>query len=64
MYEYIYAMVKVKMSICNDKYVKIHRIYVLLREDTHKKSVILVVGPLGFYPPYSNGLVVHATFFF
>ena len=35
----------------------------LLREDTHKKSVSLVVGPLRFYPPYANGLVVHAPFF-
>ena len=35
-----------------------------VREDTHKKSVFLVVGPLRFYPPYTNGLVVHATFFF
>ena len=34
-----------------------------LREDTHKKSVFLVVGPLRFYPPYTNGLVVHAIFF-
>ena len=23
----------------------------------------LVVGPLRFYPPYTNGLVVNATFF-
>ena len=30
---------------------------------THK-SVFLVVGPLRFYPPYTNGLVVHANFFF
>ena len=31
-----------------------------LREDTHKKKVFfLVIGPLRFYPPYSNGLVVH-----
>ena len=35
-----------------------------LREDTHKKVFFLVVGPLWFYPPYTNGLVVHATFFF
>ena len=28
---------------------------------THKKSVFLVVGPLRFSPPYTNGLVVHAT---
>ena len=34
-----------------------------VREDTHKKSVFLVVGPIRFYPPYTNGLVVHATFF-
>ena len=33
-----------------------------LREDTHKKRVFLVVGPLRFYPPYTNGLVVHAIF--
>ena len=30
---------------------------------THKKNVFLVVGPLRFHPPYTNGLVVHATFF-
>ena len=31
-----------------------------IREDTHKKNVFfLVLGPLGFYPPYT-GLVVHA----
>ena len=36
-----------------------------VREDTHKKSVyFLVVVPLRFNPPYTNGLVVHATFFF
>ena len=30
---------------------------------THIKSVFfLVVGSLRFYPPYTNGLVVHATF--
>ena len=28
-----------------------------------KKKFFLVVGPLRFYPPYTNGLVVHATFF-
>ena len=37
--------------------------YVHFREDTHKKVFFLVVGPLRFYPPYTNGLVVHATFF-
>ena len=32
---------------------------------THiKKSVFLVIGPLRFYPAYTNGLVVHATLFF
>ena len=36
---------------------------VSLREDTHKKSFFLVVGPLRFYPPYTSGLVVHATFY-
>ena len=35
-----------------------------LREDTHKKVFFLVVGPIRFYPPYTNGLVVHATYFF
>ena len=30
-------------------------------EDTHKKVFFLVVGPLRGYPPYTNGLVVHAT---
>ena len=33
-----------------------------LREDTHKKVVFLVVGPRRFYPPNTNGLVVHATY--
>ena len=34
------------------------------REDTHKiKAFFLVVGPLRFNPPYTNDLVVHATFF-
>ena len=34
-----------------------------LREDTHKKRLFFsVVGPIRFYPPYTNGLVVHATF--
>ena len=32
-------------------------------KDTHKKMVFLVVGPLRFYPPYTNGLVVHTLFF-
>ena len=27
---------------------------------THIKKVFLVVGPLRFYPPYTNGLVVYA----
>ena len=34
-----------------------------VREDTHKKVFFLVVGPLRFYPPYTNGLLVYATFF-
>ena len=33
-----------------------------IREDI--KKVFLVVGPLRFYPPYTNGLVVHAKWFF
>ena len=36
----------------------------LLLGKTHiKKSVFLVFGPLRFYPPYTNGLVAHVTFF-
>ena len=31
------------------------------REDTHKINVFLVVGPLRFYPPFTNGLLVHAA---
>ena len=31
---------------------------------THKKSVFFVVVPLRFYPPYTNDLLVHATFFY
>ena len=34
-----------------------------IREDIQKKCIFLVVGPLRFYPPYTNGLVVQATFF-
>ena len=34
-----------------------------MRKDTHKKVFFLVVGPLRFNPPYTNGLEVHATFF-
>ena len=30
---------------------------------TWKKCLFLVVGPLRVYPLYTNGLVVHATFF-
>ena len=41
------------------------RKFIAIKEDTHKKKFFfLVVGPLRFYPPYTNGLVVHATFFF
>ena len=32
-----------------------------IREDTHKEVVFLVVGPLRFYPPFTNGFMVHAT---
>ena len=36
-----------------------------VREDTHiKKVFFLVVGPVRFYPHYTNGLVVHAIFDF
>ena len=35
---------------------------VCIREDTHKKNIFFLVGPLIFYPPYTNGLVVYATF--
>ena len=34
-----------------------------IREDTHKKGVFLVVGPLRFYLPYTNGLMVLPPFF-
>ena len=35
----------------------------MLNLETHiKKNFFLVVGPLRLYPPYTNGLVVHATF--
>ena len=51
-------------SSANMQNQKIQEMEDMLREDTHKKSVFLVVGPLRFYPPYTNGLVVNATFFF
>ena len=31
-----------------------------IREDTLKKRFFLVVDPVRFYPPYTNGLVVHS----
>ena len=34
-----------------------------IREDTHKKVFFLVVGPLRFYLPYTNGLMVLPPFF-
>ena len=37
----------------------------LIGEDKNKKKCFfLVIRPLCFYPPYTNGLVVHATFLF
>ena len=30
-------------------------VFIRVREDTHKKMVFLVLGPLRFYPPYTNG---------
>ena len=33
-----------------------------LRKDTNKKVFFLVVGPLRFYPPYTNGLVVRGVY--
>ena len=45
-------------------------LYKELREDTHKKVVFLVVGPLRFYPPYTEGFFSNnslkriLTFFF
>jgi len=33
------------------------------KKKKRKKKKFLVVGPLRFYPPYTNGLVVHTTFF-
>ena len=35
----------------------------LLREYTYKKVLLWVVGLLRFYTPYTNGLVVPASFF-
>ena len=40
----------------------VYRLFVE-REDTHKKSVFFSGGTLRFYPPYTNGLVVHFFFF-
>ena len=69
-YSYIYIhvhMYRCKLQIkWEDKtytFTLSHYHLVCIREDTHKKNVFLVVGPLKFYPPYTNGLVVHATFF-
>ena len=39
-----------------------HLMYILLGKTHIKRVFFLVVGPLRFYPPYTNGLVVHATF--
>ena len=41
---------------------KFNLFFNVLREDTHKKSFFLLVGPLRIYPPFTNDLVVHATF--
>ena len=42
----------------------IREILQLILAKTHTKKVLfLEVGPLRFYPPYPNGLVVQATFF-
>ena len=35
------------------------KLYPSHREYTHSKKFFLVVGPVRFYPPYTNGLVVH-----
>ena len=32
-------------------------------EKTHIKKCFFMVGPLRLHPPYTNSLVVHATFF-
>ena len=47
-------------------YLKFHDTYRFISSigKTHIKiEFFLVVGPLRFYPPYTNGLVVHVTFF-
>ena len=38
--------------------ITLYYLYYIIREDTHKKRVFLVVEPLRFYPPFTNGLVV------
>ena len=53
----------IEMCLCTNIF-KSNKFHSMLREDRHKKSVFLVVGPLRLYPPYTIGLVVHATFFF
>ena len=42
--------------------IMLNNLRIPLRENTNK-SVFLVVGPLRFYRPYTNGIVVHVTFF-
>ena len=59
--------------LISNRKITIHNIIIAGEEDrfkkkciytlgkTHQKVAFLVVGPLRFYPPYTNGLVVHAT---
>ena len=52
--------IKIKLYQC-----KKEKNCVLLREDKNKTNKnFLVVGPLRFYPPYTNGFMVHAPLFF
>ena len=55
---------KIEYILLKALYENLKKSQALKREDTHKKVFFLVVGPLRFYSPYTNGLVVHATSFF
>ena len=60
---------KVHRFVCKSLKVsekKTFSIFSSFKKERHTKTkvVCLVVGPIRFYPPYTNGLVVHATFFY
>ena len=73
-YTYVYTTMCSHVHIIgsrnNTYYVKMNSFIIhnmhdeTVREDPHKKVFFLVVGPLRFYLPYTNGLVVHVTFLF